>query len=78
MISEGAGSTRGALTVEQIAEFPVILPGLDAQEAIVMNVKSTNQKIDTLAKAVRNVQNLLQERRVSLITAVVTGQIHVT
>ena len=78
MISEGAGSTKGALTCEQIGEFPTPLPSLNEQQAIVSYIESKIAKLDALKTATEQTIALLQERQIALITAAVTGQIRVT
>lgn len=78
MISEGTGSTRGALTVEQLGEFPVVLPSLDEQNKIVNQVDQATLQLDELTAQVKNSIELLQERRSALIAAAVMGKIRVT
>lgn len=78
MISEGTGSTKGALTCEQIGEFPTPLPSLNEQRSIVSYIKSKISKLDALKTVTEHTVALLQERRTSLIAAAVTGQIQVT
>ncbi|MEM7535445.1 MAG: restriction endonuclease subunit S, partial [Chloroflexota bacterium] len=76
-ISEGTGSTKGALTVEQISEFPVALPPLDEQELIVLNLQSNTKQLDKLKIAINKMIEKLQEYRIALISAAVTGKIDV-
>lgn len=75
--SEGGGSTKGAITCEQIAEMPSPVPPLDEQLAIAACVDAA------VAKAGRMIENAeaaiarLTEYRTALITAATTGQIDV-
>jgi type I restriction enzyme S subunit len=78
VISEGMGSTRGALTIEQLGEFFVPVPPLAEQEQIVSTVGSMVAKIDSLIQAIEETNGLLYERRAALISAAVSGQIPVT
>jgi len=78
MISEGTGSTKGALTCEQIGEFPTPIPPLGEQKAIVSYIESKPAKLDALKTATEHAIALLQERRTALIAAAVTGQIRIT
>lgn len=75
MISEGTGSTKGALTCEQIGEFPIPLPPLDEQQAIISELASMQTTIDSLGKVTIKTIELLQERRTALIAAAVSGKI---
>ena len=76
-ISEGSGSTRGAITIEQLSEFPVILPPLKEQLKIVAYLEAETAPIDQLGKNIQETIQLLQERRSALITAAVSGKIQV-
>ena len=78
MISEGTGSTKGALTCEQVGEFLIPLPPLTEQRKILTDVSSTKVRIDVLAEGAEEGIALLYERRMALISAAVTGQIRVT
>ncbi len=77
MISEGMGSTKGALTCEQVGDFFVPLPSLLEQEEIVNKLHRQIQKIDLLSNVAAETISLLQERRTSLISAAVTGQLQI-
>jgi type I restriction enzyme, S subunit len=75
MISEGMGSTKGALTCEQLGDFIIPLPSIVEQQKIVNDLQNTTQHIDLLSGVTTEAIALLQERRTSLISAAVTGQI---
>jgi type I restriction enzyme S subunit len=73
--SEGAGSTKGAITLEQLANLRVPLPRVEVQKMIVAHLDRSTSRIDTLiAKTERSIE-LLHEHRSALITAAVTGKI---
>jgi type I restriction enzyme, S subunit len=74
MISEGMGSTKGALTCEQVADFIIALPSLVEQEEIISSLQGRIDHIDQLSSVTTDAIALLQERRTSLISATVTGQ----
>jgi type I restriction enzyme, S subunit len=78
MLSEGTGSTKGALTCEQLGAFPITLPPLAEQKQIVSNLKIMRTTIDDLSEVTQQTILLLHERRSALIAAAVTGQIDVT
>lgn len=77
MISEGMGSTKGALTCEQIGDFMIPLPSLLEQQEIISNLQKQIQCIDALSSIAIDTMALLQERRTSLIFAAVTDQIQI-
>lgn len=75
--SEGAGSTKGAITCDQLGRLRVPVPRVNEQEKIVSFLEMAVAKLDNLeADAIRAI-TLLKERRSALITAAVTGQIDV-
>lgn len=78
MVSEGTGSTKGALTCEQLGAFPITLPPLTEQKQIIAHINGQRTVIDDLMKATQITISLLQERRSALIAAAVTGQIDMT
>ncbi len=61
----------------QISSFPVAIPSVDEQEAIVSFLLETTPKIDTLVAEAQRAIALLKERRTALISAAVTGKIDV-
>jgi type I restriction enzyme, S subunit len=75
--SEGAGSTKGAITCSEISAFPVILPPLEEQDLIVGYVAERKSKFDRLMREAYSAIELIQERRTALISAAVTGKIDV-
>jgi len=77
MISDGSGSTKGALTCEQLNEYSVLLPPLAEQQQVVEYINEWTTRIDRLYSMAEKTLNLLHERRTSLIAAAVSGQIRV-
>lgn len=76
-LSDENGSTKGALTCEELKRFPVAHPPLDEQRRIVAYLDEQASKIDTLIAETERFIELSRERRSALITAAVTGQIDV-
>jgi type I restriction enzyme S subunit len=75
--SDGGGSTKGAITCEQIAELPVPVPPVYEQEAIAAHLEIETQKMDRLAVKFEAAIDRLAEYRTALITAATTGKIDV-
>lgn len=75
--SEGAGSTKGAITCEQLGRLRIPLPQLAEQLRITQLLDSEIAKLDALKTKSEHAITLLKERRSALITAAVTGQIDV-
>jgi type I restriction enzyme S subunit len=75
--SEGSGSTKGAITCEQLGLWSVPLPDHPEQEEIVSFLKVQVEMHESLKAESERAIELLQERRSALISAAVTGQIDV-
>lgn len=75
--SENGGSTKGAITCEQIAELPVPVPPLVEQLAISAYVDTTLAKLGRMAENAESAITRLTEYRTALITAATTGKIDV-
>jgi type I restriction enzyme, S subunit len=75
--SDGGGSTKGAITCEQIAELPIPVPPLAEQQAIADHIDTVLDRINRIADKATNAIERLTEYRSALITAAVTGQIDV-
>jgi len=73
--SEGAGSTKGAITCEQLGNFPIPLPSLQEQREIVDFLEFKSSRIGALISKTERSIELLHEHRTALITAAVTGKI---
>jgi len=75
--SDGVGSTKGAITCEQISNMRVPIPPREEQNAIVVHLSHVTSELDHLALEATTAIELLRERRTALISAAVTGQIDV-
>jgi len=75
--SECAGSTKGAITCEQLGNFRIPSPALPEQLAIASFLEKETAKLDDLKAESERGITLLKERRSALIAAAVTGQIDV-
>lgn len=73
--SDAAGSTKGAITCEQLANMKIPVPPIDEQIAICSRIEKTLVVSTALRSEITKSLDLLAERRSSLITAAVTGQI---
>lgn len=68
---------KQGLSLEDIREAPILRPPLSEQDQIVAFVQEETARLDILtAESSRGIE-LLQERRIALISAAVTGQIDV-
>lgn len=76
-ISDDIGGTKGALTCEDVANFRMPVPPIDEQAGIVSYIVSKISQLDKLHNATKQTMALLKERRATLISAAVTGQINV-
>lgn len=75
--SENGGSTKGAITCEQIAELPAPVPPLVEQTAIAEYVDATIVKLGRMSENAASAITRLTEYRTALITAATTGKIDV-
>ena len=75
--SDGAGSTKGAITCEQIQKLRLPLPPRDEQDAILRKLEDQLLHFRLLTLEANRAIHLLQERRSALISAAVTGKIDV-
>ncbi len=73
--SDGAGSTKGAITCEQLANLKIPVPPIKEQIEICTRIGQTLDVSTPLRSEITSSLDLLAERRSSLITAAVTGQI---
>ena len=69
------GSTHNTIYMPDISAFRCPLPPLDAQHEIVVALKTRTEEIDQLLAETEKALMLLGERRSSMITSTVTGQI---
>lgn len=71
------GSTHQTIYMPDVAKLMMALPPLVEQEAIVAFVNQETAKLDVLRVEAERAINLLNERRIALISAAVTGQVDV-
>ncbi len=71
------GSTALGIKASKLGMIECLAPPLDEQDSIVELVKRETRKLDNLVHEAQYAIALLQERRVALISAAVTGQIDV-
>ena len=76
-ISDDAGSTKGALTCQDISNFKIALPSLEEQKALVEYISESVSKADQTIELTKKEIDLLQELRAGLISDLVTGKIDV-
>lgn len=77
MVSDGQGGTKGALTCDELARFPIPKPRIEVQRRIARALYEDARKIDDLMKHVDGEITLLQEFRSATITDAVLGRIDV-
>ena len=77
MVSDGQGGTKGALTCNELARFPVPKPPIGVQRAIADALNRKTKEIDGLIDHAYQEINLLQELRACTITDAVLGRIDV-
>ena len=75
--SDGGGSTKGAITCEQITEMSIPVPPIAEQETIAAYLGAETQRIDRMVEKVESAIARLTEYRTALITAATTGKIDV-
>lgn len=71
------GGTKIQFSLDDVREWPMPVPPLAEQEEIVALIERELARLDALAFEARSAITLLQERRLSLVSTVVTGQIDV-
>lgn len=75
--SDSAGSTKGAITCDQILRLTIPFPCIDEQDKIVKFLDDEAARLDALTNEASLGIKLLHERRSALISAAVTGKIDV-
>jgi type I restriction enzyme, S subunit len=75
--SDDSGSTKGAITCEDLKRFKLALPPMSEQNNLVEFIRSQTQALSgTIQRTTREIE-LLQEYRTRLIADVVTGKLDV-
>jgi type I restriction enzyme S subunit len=75
--SDAAGSTKGAITCDQLSRLKVPVPPIHEQVEIAVQLRADLARVNSLSDAAISSRGLLLERRAALITAAVTGKIDV-
>jgi len=73
--SDAAGSTKGAITCDQLSRLKVPLPPIDEQRDIAARLHAELSRVDSISDAAIRSRVILLERRAALIAAAVTGKI---
>jgi len=74
---EGRGGNQAALNCEIIRKFPITIPPFEEQIKLVEQIKSLSVTYKALIYKAESAIQLMQERRIALISAAVTGKIDV-
>lgn len=72
-----AGATIPALSSDKVRELPILSVDIDTQRRIAEEVKRDTSEIDSMLAEIKELRDLLAERRSALITAAVNGQIDI-
>jgi type I restriction enzyme, S subunit len=76
-ISDDSGSTKGALTCEDIKRFKLPIPPREEQDALLSCVRAETRTIDATTAQLEKEIELLREYRTRLVADVVTGKLDV-
>jgi type I restriction enzyme, S subunit len=76
-LSDDSGSTKGALTCEDLKRFKVVLPPLLEQTALVEYMRAETQTLNSAISRLEREIELLREYRTRLVADVVTGKLDV-
>jgi type I restriction enzyme S subunit len=72
------GGTKMQLSLDDIREFTLPIPPLQEQQAIISLLQQTTATMDTLRFDIQTSIHLLREKKTSMISAAVTGEINLT
>lgn len=76
-ISDDSGSTKGALTCEDLKRFKLAIPPQKEQKNLVAHIKVATRRLTNTIDSTYQELSLLREYRTSLIANVVTGKLDV-
>jgi len=76
-MSDDSGSTKGALTCEDLRHFRVVLPPISAQRRILQSIDDSLAEVERASRVAEGEIDLLREYRTRLIADVVTGKLDV-
>ncbi|MFC5737736.1 restriction endonuclease subunit S [Sinirhodobacter huangdaonensis] len=75
--SDSNGSTKGAITCDDIKGYSVLMPPIEEQKAIVSHIRAGSEAIERAIDLKQTQITALREYKTSLINAAVTGKIKV-
>jgi type I restriction enzyme S subunit len=75
--SEDSGSTKGAITCEDLKRFKIAIPPSPEQEALVRHIQTETRTLTTALTHLEREIELLREYRTRLVADVVTGKLDV-
>jgi type I restriction enzyme S subunit len=75
--SEDSGSTKGAITCEDLKRFKIAIPPTPEQEALVRHIQTETRTLTTALTRLEREIELLREYRTRLVADVVTGKLDV-
>jgi type I restriction enzyme, S subunit len=75
--STATQSAQPNLNIERIASIPAVFPEIEEQAKIVQHLDRVDRLLSRVNAKIDESVNLLQERRIALISAAVTGKIDV-
>ena len=76
-LSEDSGSTKGAITCEDLKRFKLPIPPFSEQETLLRNVQAETRSLTTAISRLEREIDLLREYRTRLVADVVTGKLDV-
>ena len=76
-LSDDSGSTKGALTCEDLKHFRVALPPCEEQNRLIVAVRGETAAIEISLEVANREIDLIREYRTRLIADVVTGKLDV-
>jgi type I restriction enzyme S subunit len=75
--SDDSGSTKGAITCEELKRFKVPIPPRAEQDGLLRRIQAETRELDTAAFRLEREIELLREYRTRLVADVVTGKLDV-
>ena len=75
--SEDSGSTKGAITCEDLKRFKIAVPPTPEQETLLRHVQTETRTLNTAISRLESEISLLREYRTRLVADVVTGKLDV-
>jgi type I restriction enzyme S subunit len=76
-LSEDSGSTKGAITCEELKRFKIAIPPLPEQKALLNDVQAETRALTAAINRFNREIHLLSEYRTRLVADVVTGKLDV-